>query len=173
VLINLIHEIDLVRHLLGEITTVQALVSSAQRRLAVEDTAAVLLRLANGALVTLSLSDTAVAPWSWDLAARESDSFPPQPAPVQTHFFCGTEGSLALPTLEHWSYRTRKSWLLSITRDSLVCEHADPYVEQLHHFYRVIQNARTPLITAADATATLRATLAVHEAARTARPVSI
>jgi predicted dehydrogenase len=173
VLINLIHEIDLVRHLCGEIHSIQALTSSAIRGFEVEDTAAVLLRLASGALVTLSLSDTAVTPWSWDLAVRETATFPPQPTVVQTHFFCGTEGSLTLPTLERWSYRGGKSWHLPITRETLVCAQGDPYVEQLDHFYRVIRHGERPLISAADGALTLRATLAVHEAARTGRTVTV
>jgi predicted dehydrogenase len=173
VLINLIHEIDLIRHLCGEIESVQAFTSSAIRGFEVEDTAAVSLRLTSGALVNVSLSDTVVAPWSWDLAAREFASFPPQPVPVQTHFLCGTEGSLSLPTLEHWSYRSAKSWLLPISREAMAIERADPFAEQLHHFYGVIQNEEAPLVTPADATRTLTATLAVREAARTGRTVRI
>jgi predicted dehydrogenase len=169
VLINLIHEIDLIRHLCGEIESVQAFTSSAIRGFNVEDTAAVLLRLANGALVTLSLSDSAVAPWSWDLATGESALFPPQPTPVHTHFLSGTEGSLTLPTLERWSYRAGKSWLLPLSREPLNVPHADPFLEQLHHFYRVIRQDEAPQITAAEGALTLRATLAVREAAQSGR----
>ena len=71
ILINLIHEIDLIRFVCGEIASVQAFTSNAVRGFEVEDTAAVLLRLTNGALATDSLSDTAVAPWTWDLASGE------------------------------------------------------------------------------------------------------
>ena len=173
VLINLVHEIDLIRHLCGEIESVQAFTSNATRRFEIEDTAAVLLRLANGALVTISLSDTAVAPWSWDLAAGEIDAFPPQPAPVQTHFFCGIEGSLTLPTLEHWSYRAAKSWVLPISREAIAVERTDPFLEQLHHFYRVIRDGEAPLVTPAEAARTLTATLAVREAGRTGRTMTL
>ena len=166
VLINLIHEIDLIRHLCGEIESVQAFTSSEVRGFEVEDTAAVLLRLTNGALVTLSLSDTAVSPWSWDLATSESAVFPAPPTPVHTHFLCGTEGSLTLPTLESWSYRAGKSWTLPLSREALLVERADPYVEQLDHLYRVIRLGEVPRITAAEGALTLRATLAVREAAR-------
>ena len=171
VLINLIHEIDLIRHLCGEILTVQALTSNATRRFEVEDTAAVLLRVADGALVTISLSDTAVAPWGWDLAAAESKNYPQQPVPVQTHFFCGTEGSLALPTLERWRYRDAKSWFRPIAHETLSFERADPYTEQLHHLCRVARREEMPLIGAADGASTLRATLAVHKAAQTGQTV--
>ena len=173
VLINLIHEIDLIRHLCGEIEAVQAFTSNAARGFEVEDTAAVILSLASGALATLSLSDSAVTPWSWDLATREYDAFPPQPAPVQTHFLSGTEGSLTLPTLEHWSYRGGKSWVQPISRESRVFEQVDPFLKQLHHFHRVVRCEEQPEVTAADAASTLRATLAVREAARSGRRVTL
>lgn len=166
VLINLIHEIDLVRHLCGEIEAVQAFTSNAARGFEVEDTAAVILRLGGGALVTLSLSDSAVAPWSWDLATREYEAYPPQPASVQTHFLSGTEGSLTLPTLEHWSYRSGKSWFNPITREATAVECVDPYLEQLRHFHRVVRGEEQPRISAADGASTLRATLAVRAAAQ-------
>jgi len=68
VLINLIHELDLIRHLCGEIVSVQAMTSNARRGFAVEDSAAVLLRLEGGGLVTLSVTDSAASPWSWESA---------------------------------------------------------------------------------------------------------
>jgi predicted dehydrogenase len=171
ILINLIHEIDLIRHLCGEIASVQALTSNATRGLEVEDTAAVLLRLVGGALVTLSLSDAAVTPWSWDLASGESPNYPPQPFPVQTHFLCGTDGSLTLPTLEHWSYKGAKSWFAPISREAVALDQADPYMEQLNHLCRVVHREEAPLITAADGMQTLRATMAVHKAAQTGQMV--
>jgi predicted dehydrogenase len=173
ILINLIHEIDLIRHLCGEIATVQAVASNAVRHFEVEDTAAVLLRLVSGALVTLSLSDTAAAPWSWDLASGESPNYPPQPFPVQTHFLCGTEGSLTLPTLEHWNYNGSRSWFAPISREAVAFDRGDPYMEQLHHLCRVVRHEEAPLITAADGMQTLRATLAVHKAAQTGQMVAL
>jgi predicted dehydrogenase len=173
ILINLIHEIDLVRFLCGEIASVQALTSNAVRGFEVEDSAAVLLRLTEGALVTLSLSDSAVTPWSWDLVSGESPNYPPQPRPVQTHFLSGTEGSLTLPTLDYWSYKGPKSWFQPITHETIAFDRSDPYMEQLYHLCQVMRNEAAPLISAADGMGTLRATMAVHEAARTGRMVTL
>lgn len=166
VLINLIHEIDLIRFICGEIAAVQAVTSDRIRGLPVEDTAAVLLELANGALVTVSLSDTAVAPWSWDLSSGELPNYPAQPAPVTSHFLSGTEGSLTLPGLDLWRYDGQKSWFAPISRQTLPITRESPYLRQLRHLRDVVRDGAKPLIDAADATRTLRATLAVHEAAR-------
>ncbi|NUB15953.1 gfo/Idh/MocA family oxidoreductase [Azospirillum brasilense] len=97
ILINLIHEIDTLRFLCGDIESLQASSSNRTRGFAVEDTAAVLLRLRNGALATVSLSDAAATPWSWDMTTGESPQFARQHVP--THFFSGTHGSLTVPTL--------------------------------------------------------------------------
>jgi predicted dehydrogenase len=173
VLINLIHEIDLVRYVCGEIASVSAVTSNAVRGFAVEDTAAVLLRLTNGALVTISLSDTAAAPWSWDLASGELPVYQPQPKALQTHYLSGTEGSLTLPGLELWVYDGERSWFRPMTLDALPIERASPYVAQLRHLCRVVRREEAPVIDAADATRTLRATLAVGEAARTGRTIEL
>ena len=166
VLINLIHEIDLIRFVCGEIASVQAVTSNARRGFEVEDTAAVLLRLVSGALVTLSLSDSVAAPWSWDLASGESTNYPAQPMPVPTHFLCGTLGSLTLPTLELWNYQGKLDWFAPISRSMVAVERSSPYLQQLRHFRAIICDGAAPLVSAADATRSLRATLAVHEVAK-------
>lgn len=128
VLISLIHEIDLIRDVCGEIASVQAIASNVVRGFAVEDTAA--------------------TPWSWDLASGESPNYPPQPMAVQTHFLSGTEGSLTLPTLDHWRCTSGKSWFAPIMRDSVRFERGDPYSAQLDHLARVVRGKEPPLITA-------------------------
>jgi predicted dehydrogenase len=173
ILINLIHEIDLVRHLCGEIRTVHAVSSSRVRGSAVEDSAAVLLHLENGALATISLSDTAVAPWAWDLSAGESGNYPPQPQPLNSHFISGTKASLTLPQLELWRYGGRKSWFEPIAMEELEVRRSNPYASQLLHLREVAMGKALPLVGAGDATRTLQATLAVSEAATTGRPVSL
>lgn len=171
VLINLIHEIDLIRFVCGEIASVQAVASNAVRGFELEDSAAVLLRLASGALVTISLSDTAVAPWSWDLSSGELPSYPAQPARLNSHYISGTRGSLTLPQLEHWSYDGERSWFAPITKGSLPAERTSPYLVQLRHLGRVARGEEQPVIDAADATRTLRATLAILEAAESGQAV--
>jgi len=173
ILINLVHEIDLVRHLCGEVATVQALSSNHVRGFEVEDTAGVILGLANGAIVTINLSDTAATPWNWDLAARESSNYPPQPRPVATHFLCGTDGALGLPTLEHWKYQGEKNWFAPISTTEVGVTPVSPYVAQLEHFCRLARGEEAPLVSADDGAQTLRVTLAVHDAAQTGHTVVI
>ena len=164
-LINLIHDIDIMRFLLGEIVEVQAQASNRVRGFDVEDTAAVLLRFDSGALGTLAVSDCAASPWNWDLAAGEASHYPRQQ--VNTHFLIGTDASLTLPQLDLWEYRSGKGWHDPLTVERCTPHGADPYHEQLRHFAAVIAGDEAPLCSADDAARTLAATLAVHRAAAT------
>jgi predicted dehydrogenase len=76
ILINLIHDIDMLRFIAGEIVGVTAFTASAARGFPVEDTAAIALRFASGALGTLAISDSAAAPWSWELTSGEDKAYP-------------------------------------------------------------------------------------------------
>jgi predicted dehydrogenase len=164
VLINLIHDIDVLRHLIGEVTSVQAVGSNAVRGFAVEDTAAVLLRFAGGALATLITSDATPAPWNYDLGAGELERFPQQDA--DAIYVCGTEGSLTLPQLRLWRYAGARGWADPLTEERTAPPRVDPYDEQLRHLRAVVEGREAPLCSGRDAMATLRCALAVHEAAR-------
>ena len=173
ILINLIHDIDLMRHLYGEIESVQALASNAVRGYEVEDTAVVTLRFRNGALGTVTVSDTTVAPWNWDLSAGEAERFPRQD--VNAHFYSGTEGSLTLPRLEVWRYRkdqgAAEGWHDPLTLERTAVHTGDPYTEQLRHFAALVDGKEEPVCSADDGFRTLEATLAVTQAAASGRPV--
>ena len=167
ILINLIHDIDLMRHLYGDIASVQAMTSNAVREFEVEDTAVVALRFHSGALGTVTVSDSAVAPWTWDLSAGEAERFPRQD--VDAHFYSGTEASLTLPRLELWRYRSdqgaAQGWHDPLTMERTAL-HADcPYAEQLRHFVALVQGLESPVCSANDGLRTLEATLAVTQAA--------
>jgi predicted dehydrogenase len=171
ILINLIHDIDQLRFLFGDVETVQAMMSNNIRGFEVEDTAVVLLRFRNGALGTFTVSDTATAPWNWDLAAGEAERFPRQD--VNSHFLSGTDASLTLPRLEYWCYRSGKGWQDGITEERNALHVGDPYAEQLRHFVAVIEGKEQPVCSAADAMRSLETTVAVAEAAQSGRPITL
>lgn len=175
ILINLIHDIDLMRHLYGEIDTVQALASNAVRGFEVEDTAVVALRFRNGALGTVTVSDSTTAPWNWDLSAGEAERFPRQD--IDAHFYSGTEGSLTLPRLQLWRYRKdegpAQGWHDPLTMERTALHTGCPYTEQLRHFAALVEGKEAPVCSALDGFRTLEATLAVTEAAASGRPVRL
>ncbi len=164
VLINLIHDIDNLRFICGEIDAVQALTSNAARGFPVEDTAALSFRFANGALGTATVSDATPAPWSWELSSGENKAYPRRCG--DCYLIAGSEGSLSLPKLELWRYEGRQGWWEPLLRESLDVAPVEPLAEQLRHFCAVIRGNETPITDAADATRTLAVVEAVAEAAR-------
>jgi predicted dehydrogenase len=173
ILINLIHDIDLMRHLYGEIESVQALASNGVRRFEVEDSAVVALRFRNGALGTVTVSDTVAAPWNWDLSAGEAERFPRQD--IDAHFYSGTEGSLTLPRLQLWRYRqdqgAAQGWHDPLTVERTAVHSGCPYAEQLRHFAAVVAGSEQAVSSALDGFRTLEATLAVTQAAASGQQV--
>ena len=171
ILINLIHDIDLLRFLMGEIDSVQATSANAVRGFEVEDTAAVLLRFKNGALATMTVSDSTTAPWNWDLAAGEAAHYPRQD--VNTHFISGTHGSVTLPRLEVWEYRSDRGWHQPLTQERIALHDTNPYAEQLRHLHAVVHGQETPVCSGQDAMRSLQAVLAIHEAAQSGGTVMV
>lgn len=171
-LINIIHEIDLLRGLFGDVAEVAAMQSSAVRGLPVEDTAGVLLRFAAGGYATITASDAAASPWAWDVTAGDNpERFPANPA--QSHFFAGTRGSLSLPDLSLWEAGDAPDWTKPMQRQTLAHGDADAYVAQLLHFAAIIGGEAKPLVSAREATKNLATILAVQAAANSGRVVAV
>src|SRR4051794_22127398 len=106
ILINMIHEVGNLRAMVGEIVAVQAMASNATRGFAVEDTAAISLRFANGALGSFLLSDTAASPKSWEQTSQENEAYPTCPD-EDAYVILGTDGSLAVPTMRLRRYERK------------------------------------------------------------------
>ncbi len=168
ILTNLIHEVDMLRHLLGEVTAVQAMTSHAVRGFAVEDGAAVILRFASGALGTIVISDAAAAPWSWELTAAENPAYPATGQGCMT--ISGTHGALEIPTLMLWTHDGARDWHAPIAARRLPFEDADPLARQLDHFADVIRGRAEPLVDARDGAASVAVVEAVARGGTGAQP---
>lgn len=171
VFLNLIHDVDLFRYLLGEITSVQAAESNAVRGNAVEETAVILLRFASGVLGSMTVSDCIAAPWSWELTTGENPSFPRQSEAC--YQIGGTLGSLGIPQLELWSYPARRSWLEPLTREYVSFVADDPLKVQIRHFCDVIRGRAEPVVSGREGLQTLRVIEAVKQAALSGQPVAV
>ena len=176
ILINLIHEVDVLRALCGEIVEVQAISSNATRKFPVEDTAAINLRFANGALGTYMLSDTAASDRSWEHTSGENSRYSKAHTDGNDSLLIsGTFGSLAIPTMRllHYSTEKDRSWHKALEKSVHPVEYVDPLERQLAHFCDVIEDKAMPVVSAADGLQNLRVVEAISEAARTGRPVNL
>ncbi len=163
VLTNLVHVIDDLRNLVGEIAEVAAFASNAFRGFETEDTAVVLVRFADGALGTLSVSDAVAAPWSWEHGSGENPWFPR--AGEACYRIGGSRASLALPGLELWRHEGDGGWMTPFERMRRVLRDEDPLARELEHFCRVVRGEEAPVLDAEGGFRTLAATLAVLDAA--------
>jgi predicted dehydrogenase len=168
VLINLVHEIDDLRFLLGDLDEISAMTSNAVRGLEVEDSAAIVMRFRSGVLGTFLLSDSAASPWSWEQTSGENLSYAHY-SDEACYRIIGTKGSLTVPDFALFTAQGRASWNEPLHRIANRPEPTDPLAEQLDHFVDVLLGVCAPIVDASDALQTLAATLAVHDAARNGR----
>jgi len=172
VLLNMIHEVHNLRMLCGEIVAVQAFSSNATRGFAVEDTVAINLRFANGALGTFMLSDAAACARSWEQTSQENKAYPSY-ADEDCYVISGTAGTLSIPTMRLKTYPSREesSWWKPFEESVVGMVRDDPIKHQMEHFGAVVRGEGAPIVSARDGLQNLRITEAVMEAARTGQVV--
>jgi len=170
-LINLIHDLDNMRFICGELRQIQAITSSAARGFEVEDTLSIALVFENGALGSILVSDAVAAPWSYELNTGENPFYPQ--VGENCYYFVGTLGALAFPRMERWHYAddTKTGWQYPLEKSRHVVPYTDPLQDQLEHFCRVIKGEEMPVVDGPDGTRSLAAVLAVLASAESQRPV--
>jgi predicted dehydrogenase len=165
ILNNMVHEVDNLRMLAGEIDAVQAMTSNARRGHEVEDTASIALRFASGALGSFMLSDTAASTRSWEQTSGENAAYA-HDATEACYLVSGDRGSLAVPTLRLQTARGHEaSWFEPMREARLSAPASDPLQRQLEHFAAVVRREEAPLVSVRDATRSLQITLAIAESA--------
>lgn len=172
VYINLIHDIDLLRWLIGEVTTVRAIESSRARGYDVEDAAAAILTFENGVIGTITASDSIVAPWSWEHTAGENPAYPE--TDQHCYLIGGTKGSLSLPDGEVWAQDEPRSWWRDFQRTGPASRSdEDPLARQIAHFCQVIRGEAAPLVSGQEGLTTLRVIEALKRSAETGETVTL
>jgi predicted dehydrogenase len=171
-LINAIHEIDMLRYLCGEVRSVGGLASHAMRDFAVEDTAAALFEFDNGCLGTLICTDAGFSPWTIEQGSLENPRFPH--SGQSAYRLVGTKGSLELPVLRRWaaSIPDEIGWDRLIAVSDLTVPYRDPFQAQLEHFQRLVRMDEPAVVSVSDGANTLAATLAVLQSGQEGRRLS-
>lgn len=172
-LINLIHDLDSLRFICGEIRQVYAQSSSAVRELEVEDSLGITLSFDNGALGSVLASDATPSPWSYEATTHENPYY--FHTNQNCYHFLGTLGSLAFPRMELWRYadKARMGWQHPMEKSRWKVKEADPLMSQLEHFCRVIRGEEKPLVDGRDGMRSLAVALAVLESTRRQGPVEL
>lgn len=171
VFINLIHDINTMLYLLGDVASVHAMGANMIRGGEVEDTAAITLRFHSGVLGTITVSDTAAAPWSWEMTSGENPAFPK--TGEACYLIGGTQASLSLPNLSLWRHDGPQDWLKPINAEHISVVATDPLVEQIQQFVAVIRGKETPLVSGENGLQTLRVIEAVKRSIATGQTINL
>lgn len=170
--VNLVHDIDLLRYLVGEIASVQTLATPSVRGFENEDVAAMLLRFVNGAVGTITVSDSIVAPWSWEHTSREYSVYPV--TFEKCYLIGGSKASLSIPDLCLWAHEGGKQdWWAPISSTCQIKETSDPLINQIRHFADVIKGRIQPIVSGHEGLMTLRVIEAIQRSAQTGEVITV
>ena len=169
--VNLVHDVDLLRHFCGEVSQVQAVSVPSARGFENEDLACAILSFASGATASISVSDSIVAPWSWELTARENPAYPA--TNESCYLIGGSKGGLSLPDLRVWRHVETPDWWTPISATTLTCRSDDPLHVQLMHFADVIHGRAAPLVSGIEGLRSLEVVEAIASSAVTGKAIEI
>ncbi|KAA8905670.1 putative quinate utilization oxidoreductase QutH [Sphaerosporella brunnea] len=179
VLINLIHEVDNLRYLFGDVERVFAEKGPHTRGFEVEETVAVTLRFCGGLVGTFVLSDAVASPWNWEMATGENPLIEKTAQTVYT--IMGTKGSLSLPEMRLWTYEGEagnvgSSWLGKLKMDEALRTQIDdemPFARQLRDLVDVHRGVKEPVCGALEGARSLAVVEAVIKSLESGMPVEI
>lgn len=170
-LTNLIHDIDNLRYICGEVQRVYAETSSSVRKLEVEDSGSVVMRFKNGVVASLLVSDCTPSSWSYEQSSGENPFY--YRTDGNCYHFFGTEGSLSFPDMNivHFADKQKTGWQHPLVNSPLDVVSQDPLVVQLKHFCKVIRGKERPKITGEDGLRTLAVVRGILDSAQQGVPV--
>ncbi|MCX8117050.1 MAG: Gfo/Idh/MocA family oxidoreductase [Desulfobacterota bacterium] len=169
--INLIHEIDNIRYICGEVKRLYAEVSNEARKFPVEDTVSINLRLDNGAVANIFFTDTAPGNIGYEANTGENPFF--YHSPENCYLYYGTEAVIVFPRMKKLFYRDpeRTGWQYPLSEEGMKIDREDPYTRQIRNFCGVIRGTEMPKIDGEDARKTLEVTLAIQKSGETGQPI--
>ena len=158
VMLNLVHEVDLLRFCFGEVTSVQGVGSNALRGAARVESGAALLGFQGGFAASIAFADTTASPFSFEAGTGEN----PNIATTNEDYLriCGTKGAVAFPSLTVWTGAA--DWSEKPDRSDDDRPVNVPLVAQLEHFAQVCAGKAHPVVSALEGRRTLEATLAIE-----------
>lgn len=171
-LINLVHDIDLLRYMFGPIWRVYAEPTAKQKEFDADEGAVLTIRFASGVCGTFVCLDAVTSPFNFESATGENPTIPHHADVQGVYQVFGNRGTLSIPdlTLYHQDSLGEPSWLEPVACQALDAElHTKPFDRQLLHFIDVIRGCE-PLCTALDGMAALLCLDAVAQSIATGLP---
>lgn len=179
-LINLVHDIDILQHLFGPVEKVYAELLKKQREYNnVDEGAALTLRFKNGICGTFLCADNVTSPFNFESGTGENPYIPFHEPLEGFYRIFGSNGTLSVPDMNLYHQasldsKEERSWNHPVQKSSLV-EDKDkfsilPFDHQLEHFTRVIRGTEKPSCDAEDGISALLCIDAVLRSIKTGLP---
>lgn len=172
ILINMIHEVDLLQFLFGPIERVYAEKTKPQRPYEADEGAAMTLRFKSGIVGTFVASDVTPSQHNFESGTGENPLIP-----KSGHDFyriLGTDGTLSVPDMSVSSHTSgEKTWHQPLSREQFPVPEGVPFELQLAHFVRVIRDEEASLCTVSDGLSALAVCIAIKESLESGKPMTI
>lgn len=177
-MINLVHDIDLLQFLFGPLERVYAELVKKQRKHYpnVDEGAVLTLKFKSGVCGTFICSDNVSSPFNFEAGTGENPTVPKESEAVGFYRVFGSQGTLSIPDLNLFHQPDTAgtgSWLNEFTTEKIVDEgllHEKPFDLQLDHFVDVIKGKEEPFCTADDGISALLCIDAVLRSIETGLP---
>ncbi|CAK9441985.1 uncharacterized protein LODBEIA_P57970 [Lodderomyces beijingensis] len=175
-LINLIHDLDILQFLFGAITRVYAEPLPRQRDHEADEGAALNLRFKNGVVGTFICADNVVSPFNFEAATGENPTVPKHAGLAGLYQVFGSRGTLSFPDMKlyHQDEAVVSSWTNQVeeTKLEVVDEDELPFSLQLEHFVDVVRGRAKPMCGIDDGVSALRCIEAVMKSIQEEVPVN-
>ena len=173
VLINLIHEVDLLQMLIGPITRVYAEQAQSTRHHEAEEGVAVTLRFEDGVVGTFLALDNAPSPHNIEAGTGENPSFPFSGRDCYRIF--GQRGTLSVPdnTLSI-PHSLENGWNSKLAQTGFIPEHIeDAYERQLNNFIAVLRGQQAPICSGEAGLSAVAVCEAIRKSLKCRLPVDV
>ncbi|KAF9874588.1 quinate utilization oxidoreductase [Colletotrichum karsti] len=145
ILINMIHEVDILHYLLGPIVRVHAEKTMSERGHEAEEGAALTLRFKSGVVGSFLISDNTPSPFNFEAGTGENPLIPQTRGTFYQVF--GANGTLSVPDMALWTYEDKKSWHSNMATHTIDVGKGVPFEMQLSHFCQYIRGEVAPSCT--------------------------
>lgn len=180
-MINLVHDLDLLQYLFGPIEKIYAELLEKQRDFSADEGAVLTIKFKSGVSGTFICSDNVTSPFNFETGTGENPTIPFDDGLQGLYRIFGTQGTLSMPdmTLFHQpEARTNEenSWLNPISKYDLINDRQQtlysklPFDLQLDHFVSIIRGKQLPFCTADDGMSALLCIKAVSKSIKTGLP---
>ena len=159
VMINMVHDIDVLRFVMGEVASVSAVGGNPLRGVARVESGVITLGFASGAYGSIGFADTAASPWGFEAGTGENPNI--GTTGQDFLFIAGSKGAVSYPSLTVWG--GSEDWGKAVVPEPRDGGETVPLSAQLEHFADVIAGRAAPVVSAADAGETLRIALMAQE----------